>query len=93
MKALVKFKKGVGNMEIQDVPEPKAGAEDVKIKVKACGICGTDIRILRGEFEYATPVILGHEFTGVIVERGKRVPVEHGKIVPRYFLTLGHAVI
>ena len=73
MKALVKFKKGVGNMEIQDVPEPKAGAEDVKIKVKACGICGTDIHILRGEFEYATPVILGHEFTGVIVEKGTRV--------------------
>jgi len=73
MKALVKFRKGVGNMEIQDFPEPKAGAEDVKIKVKACGICGTDIHILNDEFEYATPVILGHEFTGVIVERGEAV--------------------
>jgi len=42
MKALVKFKRGSGNIKIQEVPEPKVGAEEVKIKVKACGICGTE---------------------------------------------------
>lgn len=73
MKALVKFTRGAGNIEIQEVPDPKPAAEEVKIKVKACGICGTDIHILQDEFEYITPVILGHEFTGVIVEKGEKV--------------------
>ena len=43
MKALVKKKVGVGFVEYIDVPEPVPKEEEVKIKVKACGICGTDI--------------------------------------------------
>ncbi len=43
------------------------------IEVKAAGICGTDIHVFEGEFPASTPCILGHEFSGVIVEKGGSV--------------------
>ncbi len=73
MKALVKYKKGNGFVELREVVEPVVDSEGVIIKVKAAGICGTDIHILHGEFKYSAPVIMGHEFSGKIVEVGKKV--------------------
>jgi L-iditol 2-dehydrogenase len=70
MKALVKTQKGVGFVELRDVPEPVTGPGEVLIEVKACGICGTDVHVLHDEFPYWPPVILGHEFSGEIVELG-----------------------
>jgi len=70
MKALVKTKKGVGNVELRDVPEPSPGPGEVKIKIAACGVCGTDIHVYHDKFPYWPPVILGHEFTGTVVELG-----------------------
>ena len=73
MKAIVKFKKGIGNVEVRDVPEPVARPSEVKIEVKAAGICGTDIHIYYDEFQSNPPVVLGHEFCGVIREVGENV--------------------
>ncbi len=70
MKALVKTQRGVGFVELRDVREPVAGPGEVLIEVKACGICGTDVHVLHDEFPYWPPVILGHEFSGEIVELG-----------------------
>ncbi|NQT93249.1 MAG: alcohol dehydrogenase catalytic domain-containing protein [Lentisphaerae bacterium] len=70
MKALVKTRKGVGHIEVQDVPEPTPTAGQVKIKIEACGICGSDIHVRHDTFPYWPPVILGHEFTGTIIELG-----------------------
>lgn len=70
MKALVKTQKGVGFIEVREVPEPKPGPGEVKIKVVACGVCGSDIHVRHDSFPYWPPVILGHEFTGTIVELG-----------------------
>jgi len=69
----VKFRKGKGNIEVQDVSEPKVGPDEVKIEVKAAGICGTDIHIYHEEFKSNPPVILGHEFCGVVAEVGDNV--------------------
>jgi L-iditol 2-dehydrogenase len=74
MKALVKTAKGPGNIEVLEMPEPVLpGPEWVKIKVKAAGVCGTDLHIWHDEFPYWPPVILGHEFSGEVVEVGKNV--------------------
>ena len=74
MKALVKVKNGPGNLQVLEVPEPKLQAPDeVLIRVRAAGICGTDIHILHDEFTYYPPVILGHEFSGEVVETGAAV--------------------
>ncbi len=73
MKALVKTQKGKGFIEIQEVPIPKYSADEVLIKVKAAGICGTDIHIYHDEYPYYPPVIMGHEVTGTIMEVGQDV--------------------
>lgn len=73
MRALVKTGRGKGLCEVLDVPEPHQGDTEVLINVKACGICGTDLHIYHDEFPYWPPVILGHEFSGVISAVGKQV--------------------
>ena len=70
MKALVKTRKGVGHIEVRDVPEPHPEEGEVTIEVAACGICGSDIHVRHDSFPYWPPVILGHEFTGTIMELG-----------------------
>jgi L-iditol 2-dehydrogenase len=71
MKALMKYAPGPGNVEIRDVPEPDPGPGQVKLQVDYCGVCGTDLHVLHDTFRNFPPVILGHEFTGTIVELGK----------------------
>ena len=73
MLALVKTQKGKGFMELRDLPEPAISADEVLIEVKAAGICGTDIHVRHDTFPYWPPVIMGHEFAGVIVECGSEV--------------------
>lgn len=75
MKALVKYAKGEGMMELRNVDEPFAQPGQVKIKVKSAGICGSDIHIYydRSKVNMKLPVIVGHEFSGEIVEIGPGV--------------------
>ncbi|MEK4222312.1 zinc-binding dehydrogenase [Bacillus smithii] len=73
MKALLKTKLGPGNLEVAEVEEPQVGKDQVKILVKYSGICGTDIHTFQGHYKVSAPVILGHEFSGEVVEVGKNV--------------------
>jgi len=74
MKALVKRQKGVGHIEVMDVPVPKVSAPtDVLIEIHATGVCGTDLHIYQDAFIYYPPVTLGHEFSGVVLEVGEGV--------------------
>ena len=74
MKALMKTKKGVGNFEICDIPLPEVKNEDdVVIKVSAAGVCGTDVHIYHDVFQNYPPVVLGHEFSGVVTAVGTAV--------------------
>jgi alcohol dehydrogenase len=57
----------------EDIEVPKLRDNEVLIKVKAVGICGTDLSILKGTYRIPTPRILGHEFSGVVAEIGKKV--------------------
>lgn len=71
MMALVKEKDG--QMHIKEVDIPKVGGGEVLIEVKAVGICGSDIRLYRNKHIFFPPVIIGHEFSGVIKEVGAGV--------------------
>jgi L-iditol 2-dehydrogenase len=73
MKALVKYAPGEGNVELRDVDEPVCGGHQVKIEVAFCGVCGTDLHVLHDTFRNYPPVILGHEFSGTVVEVGRDV--------------------
>ena len=82
MKAAVWY--GREDIRIMEVPEPAVGKDQVKIKVKCCGICGSDVHEYRqGPLLIPkkphpltgkkAPVILGHEFSGDVVEVGEEV--------------------
>jgi 2-desacetyl-2-hydroxyethyl bacteriochlorophyllide A dehydrogenase len=60
-------------VEMMTVEDPVPGRRDVVVEVAACGICGTDLHILEGEFAPSLPIIPGHEFTGVVVATGSDV--------------------
>jgi len=59
--------------EIVEVDLPVVRDNDVLIKVKACGVCGTDLHIHDGEFIARFPLIPGHEVVGVVAAVGKDV--------------------
>jgi len=75
LKAIVKYAHGKGKVELRDVPKPSPGPDEVLIEVKAAGICGSDLHILDGDIELPVrpPVIMGHEFSGIIAEVGSSV--------------------
>ena len=73
MKALMKMEKGVGNVSLQEIGEPACGRGEIKVEVKAAGICGTDLRVHDDAFKNYPPVILGHELAGVVTEAGEDV--------------------
>lgn len=66
---------GAGTLEVREVETPEIGAGEILMKVGANTICGTDLRILRGEKTAGInpPAIIGHEVAGHIVEVGKGV--------------------
>jgi len=73
MKAVLKTKRGPGNVELRDVDIPKVTSDEVLIEVKSTGICGTDVHIYHDSAFYTPPVILGHEYAGVITQVGSEV--------------------
>jgi len=58
---------------IKNVPKPALKKSQVLIQIKAAGICGTDLAIIKGHLATPIPLILGHEFSGEIVEIGEKV--------------------
>ena len=83
MKAAVWYKKG--DLRVEEVSEPNAGSGQVKVRIKTCGICGSDVHEYReGPFIIPSkphpltkraggPVILGHELSGEVTELGASV--------------------
>ena len=76
MQALVKTSAGPG-LELRDVPRPTIGINDVLVRVRKTGICGTDLHIESWDPWAARtivpPLVVGHEFVGVIAEVGANV--------------------
>src|SRR5919107_661347 len=66
---------------VADLPEPSPGADEVLIRVRACGVCGSDVHMYEKDDEgymvypgmMSTPVVTGHEFSGVVEEVGRDV--------------------
>ena len=79
MKAVVLS--AVNALAITDVEKPKPVLKECLVKVLACGICGTDRHIYHGEYPSTKPVILGHEFGGVIEEVGPSSKFKVGQVV------------
>ncbi len=76
MRALVKAEKAEG-LVMRDEPVPTLGPDDILIKVAKTGICGTDLHIWKwdkwAESTIPVPMVVGHEFAGVVAEIGSHV--------------------
>jgi threonine dehydrogenase-like Zn-dependent dehydrogenase len=65
---------GPRNMELQDAPEPEPAAGEVRVRITATAICGSDLHIYRGKIPMMeTGDILGHEFMGIVEDTGSAV--------------------
>ncbi len=75
MSGIVNFAPEPGSVEIRTLQEPQIGDEDVLLAVQAVGICGSDLHQYHGTHSWKVnyPVVLGHEFAGVIARTGDRV--------------------
>jgi L-iditol 2-dehydrogenase len=71
MKAGVLYK--TGDIQYADFKDPVCDDDSVIVKVKACGVCGSDPPRILKHWKYPVPAIAGHEFSGVICEKGKNV--------------------
>jgi threonine 3-dehydrogenase len=80
MRALVKHADEVG-LRLEDVPEPQIGINDILIRVDRTGICGTDVHIWDwndwARTTVTTPLVIGHEFVGRVVQVGSNVSDFH----------------
>lgn len=83
--------KSLNHFEIENIEKPIPNASEVLIKVKAAGICGSDIHKMQTEWTRALPMVMGHEFSGIVeaigenvttVKPGDRVAVAH--LIPCY---------
>ncbi|MFQ5845821.1 MAG: alcohol dehydrogenase catalytic domain-containing protein, partial [Planctomycetota bacterium] len=63
-----------GPLALRDVPDPVPGDADLLIRVRACGVCRTDLHVVEGELPVRRPgVIPGHQVVGEVVARGPGV--------------------
>lgn len=77
MKAAVLHNKR--DIKYEDIPMPELKEDEVLIAVKACGICGSDVPRYMADEARFFPIVLGHEFSGLIEQKGEKVP-DHIKI-------------
>jgi L-iditol 2-dehydrogenase len=62
----------LGRFEVGDLRDPRPGQGELLVRVQACGVCGSDVRIFRhGHPRIRLPQVLGHEIVGAIVETGR----------------------
>jgi threonine dehydrogenase-like Zn-dependent dehydrogenase len=71
MKAL--YLQKIGSLSLTDAEKPLPRADELLVRIEACGICGTDRHLYKGEFPSRPPVTIGHEFAGVIEAVGSEV--------------------
>lgn len=83
---------GNGSFQLRDTAIPKAGPGEVVIKNMVCGVCGTDVHIKNGEpgsADVNPPVVLGHEYSGEVIEAGEGVtslgPGDHVTVDPNIY--------
>jgi L-iditol 2-dehydrogenase len=75
MLGLVNYSREPGSVELREIAVPDIGDGDVLLRVQAVGICGSDLHQYHGKQSWRVnyPVVLGHEFAGLVAQAGSRV--------------------
>ena len=73
--AVVNYAANPYSVELRDIDEPDLGGDDVVVRVKAVGVCGSDLHMWTGDQSWPVryPIVLGHEFSGVVEQVGPNV--------------------
>ena len=65
---------GSGDVRVEEVPVPDCGADEIRVRVDACAVCGTDLKAWKvGNPRIYAPQVMGHEFTGLVETVGADV--------------------
>lgn len=70
MNAIVKFADGAEGFGLREVDCPRPSDGELLVRVLAAGVCGTDLHIVHDEYPHIRPIVLGHEFTGIVEALG-----------------------
>jgi S-(hydroxymethyl)glutathione dehydrogenase/alcohol dehydrogenase len=62
-----------GRLRIEQIPVPEPRAGEVLVKVSACGVCHTDLHVIKAEVAFPLPAVMGHEISGVVAKLGPGV--------------------
>ncbi|MGZ6993380.1 MAG: alcohol dehydrogenase catalytic domain-containing protein, partial [Ilumatobacteraceae bacterium] len=68
---------GPGQLRIEDADVPEPAGTQVRVRVEACGVCGSDRAIFVGHHPVSTPIVLGHEYVGIVDSCGPEVTTLH----------------
>ncbi len=69
------------SIEEVQIDPPKAG--EVKVRIAATGVCHSDYHVMKGEWKFGVPIILGHEAAGIVEEVGEGSPASSRATTPR----------
>jgi succinate semialdehyde reductase (NADPH) len=59
-----------GGLRIEEIPVPEPAAGEVLVRVSACGVCHTDLHVMKAEVAFPTPAVMGHEISGTVAALG-----------------------
>jgi S-(hydroxymethyl)glutathione dehydrogenase/alcohol dehydrogenase len=80
-----------GGLQIEQLPIPEPGPNEVLVKVHSCGVCHTDLHVMKAEVAFPTPAVMGHEISGTVVELGPGVkgPAVGTRVVSAFVMPCG----
>jgi S-(hydroxymethyl)glutathione dehydrogenase/alcohol dehydrogenase len=84
MKAAI-LESAPGGLRVEEIPVPEPLAGEILVKVSACGVCHTDLHVMKAEVAFPTPAVMGHEISGTVAALGPGVsgPPVGTKVLPR----------
>lgn len=68
-------------LQLEEIALPRPRHGEILVRVAACGVCHTDLHVIKGEVAFPTPAVLGHEISGTVVELGEGV--DHAEVGAR----------
>jgi succinate semialdehyde reductase (NADPH) len=80
-----------GGMHVERIPVPEPHEGEVLVKVNACGVCHTDLHVIKAEVAFPTPAVLGHEISGTVEVLGPGVsgPPPGTNVVSAFIMPCG----
>ena len=80
-----------GGLHVEDIPIPDPHAGEVLVRVSACGVCHTDLHVMKAEVAFPTPAVMGHEISGTVAALGSGVagPAVGTRVVSAFIMPCG----